>query len=139
MRVLIGALGLSLLAGCATSPVPVDEAEQAPASRVTGYQSEVTGGGHIVVTRDSGFPGGGCYATVYINGDPVARLNPKEKASFNVPSGEWMVGAALDGKALCGLNSERLEAEAMIKPGQTKTYRIHTSSNGDVSVKPTTF
>jgi len=138
MRILIGALGL-LLAGCATSPVPVNEAQQAPASRVTGYQAEVSGGGQIIVTRDSGFPGGGCYATVFINGEPVARLNPKEKAHFNVPAGEWVVGAGLAGTALCGMNAERLEAEAQIKPGQTKRFRVHTSSDGDVSVRPTTF
>ncbi|AGN81544.1 hypothetical protein N5K35_31725 [Pseudomonas sp. GD03651] len=139
MRILIGVVGLALLAGCATSPVPLTEAEQAPKSRVTGYQSEVGEGGRIIVTRDSGFAGAGCYATVFINGEPVARLNPKEKAYFNVPAGEWMVGAALEGKALCGMNAERLEAEALVKPGQTKKYRIYTSADGDVSVKPTTF
>lgn len=139
MQILIGAVAVAVLAGCATSPVPLSEAEQAPNSRVTGYQARVSEGGQIIVTRDSGFPGGGCYATVFINGEPVARLNPKEKAYFNVPAGEWMVGAALEGKALCGLNAERLEAEALIKPGQTKRYRIYTSADGDVSVKPTTF
>ena len=139
MRLLICALGLALLAGCATSPVPLNQAEQAPASRISGYQADISGGGQIIVTRDSGFPGGGCYATVFINGEPVARLNPKEKAHFNVPAGEWMVGAALEGKGLCGLNSERLEAEALVKPGQIKKYRIYTSADGDVSVKPTTF
>ncbi|AGZ34723.1 MAG: hypothetical protein ACOKSU_25970 [Pseudomonas sp.] len=139
MRILIVAASLAMLVGCATSPVPEGEAESAPGNRVTAYQAEVAEGGTIIVTRDSGFPGGGCFATVYLNGKPVARLNPKEKAHFNVPAGEWMVGAALDGKGLCGLNSERLEAEALIKPGQTKKYRVHTSANGDVSVKPTTF
>ncbi|BDM23610.1 3-isopropylmalate dehydratase [Pseudomonas sp. LRP2-20] len=130
---------MAFLAGCSTSPVPLNEATQAPASRVIGYQANISEGGQIIVTRDSGFPGGGCYATVYINGEPVARLNPKEKASFNVPAGEWMVGAALDGKALCGMNAERLEAEAQIKAGQIKRFRIYTSVDGDVSIKPTTF
>ncbi|MBH3342443.1 hypothetical protein I5O09_01670 [Pseudomonas parafulva] len=139
MKALTLALGLALLAGCATSPVPLSQAKQAPSDRVTGYQSSVAGGGQIIVTRDSGFPGGGCYATVFINGEPVARLNPKEKAYFSVPAGEWMVGASLEGKALCGMNAERLETEASIKPGQTKKYRIYTSGDGGVSVKPTTF
>lgn len=139
MRILIAGLALAALAGCATSPVSVNEAVPAPVERVTAYQKPVDGGGTIIVTRDSGFPGGGCFATVFLNGRPVARLDPKEKASFNVPAGEWMVGAALDGKALCALNPERLEAEALIKPGQTKRYRIYTSADGDVGVKPTTF
>lgn len=139
MRILIGAVGLALLAGCASSPVPLSQAVQAPAERVTAYQGAVSGGGTILVTRDSGYQGGGCYATVFLNGAPVARLSPKEKAAFNVPAGEWMLGAGLDGKALCGLNAERLEEEVIVKPGQTKKYRIYTSADGDVGVKPTTF
>jgi hypothetical protein len=139
MRFLISTIGLALLAGCATSPVPLNEAEQAPTDRVSGYQSKIDNGGQIIVTRDSGFPGGGCYATVFINGEPVAQLNPKEKAYFNVPAGEWTVGAALEGRALCGLNAERLEAEALIKAGQAKKYRIYTSPSGDVTVKTSTF
>ncbi|MFD2641868.1 hypothetical protein [Pseudomonas japonica] len=139
MRVLICALGLAMLAGCATSPVPVSEATPAPADRVSGYQAPVQGGGTIIVTRDSGFIGGGCYATVFLNGQPVAKLDPKEKASFSVPAGEWTVGAALEGKALCGLNAQRLEAEALVKSGQTKKYRVYTPTDGDVGILPTTF
>lgn len=139
MRIFIAGLALMVLGGCATSPVSVGEATPAPANRVSAYQKPVDGGGTIIVTRDSGFPGGGCFATVFLNGQPVAKLDPKEKASFKVPAGEWMVGAALEGKALCALNPERLEAEAIIRPGQTKKYRIYTSADGDVGVMPTTF
>ncbi|MBF8793490.1 hypothetical protein IRZ70_11810 [Pseudomonas monteilii] len=139
MRLLFGVMGLAVLAGCATSPVPLSQAVQAPAERVTEYQQPVKNGGAIIVTRDSGYQGSGCFATVFLNGNPAARLSPKETATFNVPAGEWMLGAGLDGKALCGLNAERLEAEVVIKPGQTKRYRIYTSADGDVGVKPTTF
>jgi len=139
MRILIGALGLVLLAGCASSPVPVDEARLAPSHRVTAYQDPVKQSGQIVVIRDSGYIGAGCYATVFLNGHPVARLNPSEKAYFNVPSGEWQIGAALDGKGLCGANAERLEVEAAIQPGQSKKFRIFTPSDGAVQVKSSTF
>jgi hypothetical protein len=139
MKLIVGAMAIAILTGCATSPVPSDEARLAPAARITDYQRKVEGGGQIVVTRDSGFSGGGCYATVFLNGKPVARLNPKEKAVFQVPSGEWLVGAGLEGQALCGINPERLETEVIIKPGQEKKFRIYTSGDGSVGVKPTTF
>lgn len=139
MRSILAASMLTLLVGCSTSPVTLNEAISAPAARVTGYQAAVDGGAKIVVIRDSGFSGGGCYATVFINGNPVARLNPKEKAEFNVSPGEWTLGAALQGSGLCGLNSERLETELSLKSGQTKTYRIYKPGDGDVGIKPTTF
>lgn len=139
MRILIGALAMVALAGCATSPVPFDEARLAPTERITGYQSAVEGGGTIIVTRDSGFIGGGCYATIFLNGKPVAKLNPKEKAIFQVPAGEWLLGAGLDGQALCGANPERLETDAPIASGQQKKFRVYTSGDGSVGVKPTTF
>ncbi|MEB0226248.1 hypothetical protein [Pseudomonas sp. 10S4] len=139
MKFFVGALAIVVLAGCATSPVPSSEALPAPAERVTDFQRKADGGGQIVVTRDSGFAGGGCYATVFLNGKPVARLNPKEKAVFQVPSGEWLVGAGLEGQALCGVNAERLETETIVKPGQEKKFRIYTSGDGSVGVKPTTF
>lgn len=139
MRILIGMVGLALLTGCVSSPVPVDKARLAPPDRVTAYQEQVNQSGQIVVIRDSGYFGSGCYATVFLNGHPVARLNPSEKAYFNVPAGEWQVGAALDGKGLCGANAERLEVEAAIQPGQSKKFRIFTPSDGAVQVKSSTF
>lgn len=139
MRILLGIVGMALLAGCASSPVPVDKARLASPNRVTAYQAQMNHSGQIVVIRDSGFFGSGCYATVFLNGHPVARLNPSEKAYFNVPAGEWQIGAALDGKGLCGANSERLEVEAAIQPGQSKRFRIFTPSDGAVQVKSSTF
>ncbi|HEN8714610.1 TPA: hypothetical protein U8203_005102 [Pseudomonas putida] len=139
MRILIGALGGALLAGCATSPVPLGEAVQAPSERVTGYQKPVEGGGTVIVVRDRGFVGSGCYATVFLNGKPVARLDTKEKASFYVPAGHWTLGARVDGEALCSLGNERLEDSVIVEPGQTKKYRIYTSSEGEVGIKASTF
>lgn len=139
MRILIGGLALAVLGGCASSPVPYGDASPAPAERVYAYQAAKNGNSNIMVTRDSGFVGAGCFATIFLNGKPVARLNPSERASFIVPAGEWTVGAGLDGKALCGANPERLETDLLIKPGQTKKFRVYTSTGGEVGVRPTTF
>ncbi|MFY1031817.1 hypothetical protein [Pseudomonas asiatica] len=139
MRILAGALGLALLTGCATSPVPLSEAIQAPSERVTGYQKPVDNGGTVIVVRDRGFIGSGCYTTVFLNGNPVARLDTQEKAAFYVPAGHWTLGAGVDGSALCSLGNERLEDAVIIEPGQTKKYRIYTSSEGEVGIKATSF
>lgn len=139
MKLIVGAVVVALLVGCATSPVPSDQATLAPAARVISYQRAIEGGGKIIVTRDSGYAGGGCYATVFLNGKPAARLDTKEKVVFQVPSGEWVIGAGLDGHGLCGINEERLETELVVKPGQEKKFRVFTSGDGSVGVKPTTF
>lgn len=139
MRMLFGAVGLAVLAGCSTTAVSVDEASPAPANRITGYQKPLADGGKIIVVRDSGFNGGGCYATVFLNGKAVAQLNPREKVEFYVAPGDWVLGAALDGGGLCALNPNRLETDLTIKSGQVKKYRVYKPGDGDVGVKPTTI
>lgn len=139
MRILIGAIAVALLAGCSTSPISADKARLAPAERVTGYQSSVEGGGKIIVTRDTGFIGGGCFAGIYLNGDRVAKLDPGEKAVFSVKSGEWIVGAGLEGSGLCAVNPERIEITESVGPGQTKKFRVYNPGDNSFRIAPTTF
>lgn len=56
------------LYGCATTPVPLSEARQAPADRVLAFQSiDGEKSATLTVIRDEGFTGGGCYYALYIN------------------------------------------------------------------------
>ncbi|EJK91517.1 putative lipoprotein [Klebsiella pneumoniae subsp. pneumoniae DSM 30104 = JCM 1662 = NBRC 14940] len=55
-----------------------------------------------------------------MNGERVAKLDPKEKATFYLSEGEWAVGANLEGKGLCSLNRERQERLFNIKAGEKK-------------------
>ncbi|MBL7231614.1 MAG: hypothetical protein JJK56_26935 [Pseudomonas sp.] len=140
MKLILGALVAALITGCATSPVPSDKARQAPSERVIGYQKPVPGGGSLIVTRDTGFQGGGCFATIFLNGAPVAKLDTGEKAVFEVPSGEWLLGAALDGSALCAANPERMETSVVLKQGLQKKFRVFIpAGGGSVAVQPTSF
>ncbi|WP_454551992.1 hypothetical protein [Klebsiella pneumoniae] len=79
------------------------------------------------------------YATVYLNGERVAKLDPKEKATFYLSEGEWAVGANLEGKGLCSLNRERQERFFNIKAGEKKAARVFTDANGDLDIRPTTI
>lgn len=139
MRILIGVAALALLAGCATSPVPNSQALKAPSDRLLAHQTELPDAGRITVIRDSGMLGGGCFATVFINGERAAKLNPKEKATFILPPGEWVIGAALEGAGLCGVNEKRTEAETQLKQGQDKFFRIFSTPDAGLDVRPTSL
>lgn len=58
MKLFVGALAVTLLAGCATSPVPSSEADPVPSSRLFAYQAPTQGDSSLIVTRDKGFVGG---------------------------------------------------------------------------------
>ena len=139
MRKTLTAMTLIALAGCATSPVPSAKAVKAPADRLLAYQSDLPNSGKITVIRDSGFLGGGCYATIFLNGDRAAKLDPKEKATFILPPGEWVVGAALEGGGLCGANEKRTETETILKRGQEKYFRVFSAPEAGLDVRPTSL
>ncbi|WP_318371062.1 hypothetical protein [Enterobacter sp.] len=125
------------LTACQTRPVSVYDAPTASQSRVFQYQK--TAPSTLVVIRDSGMLGSGCYASIFINGQIVAKLNPNEKASFQLDEGDWIIGASLDGLGLCGLNPPRIERETRTKAGETKVLRVSTGSSGFMDILPTTL
>ncbi|EFB4108331.1 hypothetical protein C0X82_000856 [Escherichia coli O53] len=137
-KMLLGAL-IILLSGCATTVVPPSAAISAPSDRVYKFQSYIDNSGKLIVVRDQGMVGGGCYATIYINGERVAKLDTKEKATFNIPVGEWAVGTNLEGKGLCDYSGERQERFITIKANETKAVRIFTDGDGNMDIRPTTL
>lgn len=140
MKKLIGAFALLLVAGCSTSPVSVDTADQAKAANVYAFQSKPAGpSGSLTVVRDSGFVGGGCDMGVYVDGRLVARIATKEKVTLLLPAGPKVVGAGIVGSGLCAANNDRREREISIRDGDRLNYRLFTSSNGDVDLLPTTY
>ena len=139
MRKILTGMVMIGLAGCATSPVPSTQAVNAPADRLLAHQADLTGAGKITVIRDSGFLGSGCYATIFLNGDRAAKLDQKEKATFILPPGEWVVGAALEGSGLCGANEKRTETETILKQGQEKYFRVFSAPEAGLDVRPTSL
>lgn len=140
MRILIGALALALLAGCATSPTPSSEARQAPASQLSAYQSKPSGPyGTLQVIRDSGHTGSMCSMAVFIDGRQAAKLDPGQKASFYLPPDSVSVGAAYTGSGICSMGADRIEREAIVKDGAIKKYRVFTGGDGQIDILPTTL
>lgn len=140
MRILVGGVFFAVLAGCATSPTPFSEARQAPASQLQAYQKKPSGEyGTLQVIRDSGHTGSLCLMAVFIDGKKVGTLDPGQKASFYLPPGSVLAGAAYTGTGICSMGAERVEREAVVRSGEAKKYRIFTGGDGQVDILPTTL
>jgi len=133
------ALFAALLAGCATSPVPIKNAIAVPPERVLAYQKDVPGTGTLSVTRDSGHTGSLCSVGLFVDGKVAALLKPGERVSLHVPAGSVVVGAAYQGSGICGMGADRQEREAIVSGGKVKNYRISTSGDGVLDILPTTL
>ncbi|WP_460104695.1 hypothetical protein [Pseudomonas sp. H1_D04] len=133
------ALFAALLAGCATSPVPIKNAVAVPPERVLAYQKDVPGTGTLSVTRDSGHTGSLCSVGLFVDGKVAALLKPGERVSLHVPAGSVVVGAAYQGSGICGMGADRQEREAIVSGGKVKNYRISTSGDGVLDILPTTL
>lgn len=132
MRLITTPLLLALLTGCATSAVTIDKAVPVPAERVLLKAADNTNA-KITIIRDSGFMGGGCYVDVYLNDSLAAKLDTAEKVTFNVMSGELILGSQSSGSALCNGASIR-HFETSIGQGQHKLYRVMTDQNGNPQI-----
>lgn len=132
------AFGL-VLTGCATTPVPAISAKEAPAERVLAFQSKPEGpSGKLIVTRDKGLLGGGCFYALSINGTVAARLDVGETSAFFVSPGEVLLRAGRDpqGKALCALSQDEwTQRETLIRNNETKYYRLSIDMNGKTDIQ----
>ena len=94
-----------VLVGCATTPVSPASATGVPAARLFAFQDPTPErNATIIVTRDSGFLGSGCFFSFTINGVHAARFDVGETARFYVPPGEVLLRNGRDqmGRGLAG-------------------------------------
>lgn len=127
-----------LVSGCATTPVPISAAKQAPTDRVLAFQ--IAAGDKtatVTVIRDEGFIGSACYYAVHINRVLAARLDVAEFARFYVEPGEILLRAGRDpeGGGLCGVDLDNwTQREAFLKPGEQKSFRLSIDLNGKLDI-----
>ncbi len=126
MRPLLVFTALLLLAGCSSWQPDAEDIEPVPAERVLAYQQPLENGGEVVVTRDFGLRGGGCYIAVLIDRQLAARIHVGEVVRFQVPAGARIVSIGTDplDDTLCGKLSLRREKLAQVQAGQTLEYRV---------------
>ncbi|MFK3794712.1 hypothetical protein [Pseudomonas sp. NPDC088444] len=129
MRILIGALAVALLAGCASTAIPVNQADPVPPDELYAFQVKPKGdSGKLTVVRDSGMVGSGCDIVVYIDGRRAAKVGTSQRASFYLPPGTTNVGAGLAGSGLCAGAAIRT-ISANVSSGKESLLRI----SGDMS------
>lgn len=122
------------LAACATTPVPLAQARPVPQDRLYAFQKPaVQDSAVLLVIRDKGFLGGGCYYALYINNKLAARFETEEKARFYVKPGEVLLRYGRDpkGRSLCGtLEKQWSTHETIMKPKEAKDFRLTIDQNG---------
>ncbi|OUL97895.1 hypothetical protein [Paraburkholderia hospita] len=133
------AVAFIFVAGCASEPIPATTAKEAPTSRLLAFQEKsAPNDGKLVVTRDIGFGGSGCFYAVAINGTLAARLDVGETSRFSISPGEVLlrVGRDPQGKGLCAFGkSEWTQRETVLRPGETKFFRLSIDVNGKTDIE----
>jgi len=128
----IAMLASAAFAGCSTTPTSIAEESGLPAERR--LLSEGIGDSAIIVVRDQGFMGAGCYFALYVNGQLAARMAPREMVQFRMPAGEALLGVGRDpqGQGLCSasLDGTLVQRETMLKAGETKRFRVALNASG---------
>ncbi|MGF6476633.1 hypothetical protein ABIE06_003481 [Pantoea dispersa] len=130
---LLAALSLS---GCATEAVLPSKAKQAPQERLYLFQKQSAEfNSKLIVVRDSGYLGSGCFTGVYINGQRAATLDPAEKATFFLKPGEVSVGIKGEGK-VCISDEVASMRDFNLTENGVKAIRLFASPSGNVDIKP---
>lgn len=129
------AVAIAILSGCATQAVLPNQAKLAPKERVFKYQSSQVNSAQLIIVRDSGFLGSGCYFGVYVDGERAASLNPGERVNFYLPAGEHNIAMKGEGK-VCIADEVPVGRDINLKPNQTKAVRLFADPSGNLDVKP---
>lgn len=123
------------LSGCATEAVLPSKAKMASLDRVYLYQNKTTEfNSTLVVVRDSGYLGSGCFSGVYINGKKSALLEPSEKAIFYLKSGEVSIGVKGEGK-MCISDVVPAMRDFNLDANGNKAVRLFSDLSGNVDIK----
>jgi hypothetical protein len=131
--------GAFIFAGCATTPIPSAQATPVPSERVLAFQNKSDSlNGALILTRDVGFHGGGCFNAFWINGTLAARFGAGETATFFVEPGEHVLRVGRDplGKGLCGTDSDRwTQRETTFRNNERKFFRLMLNPSGIIDIQ----
>lgn len=121
--VMLAALSLS---GCTSFRADSEHLKPVPAERLSAWQHTLAASSELVVDRDIGMLGGGCYVALMIDRQPAALLAVGEVASFHLPPGEHIVGITTDkqGGLLCSKGRLNRELRLQANPGERQHLRI---------------
>lgn len=121
--VMLVAVGLS---GCTSFRADTEHLKPVPAERLSAWQQTLATSSELVVDRDIGIMGGGCYVALMIDREPAALMAVGEVATFHLPPGEHIVGITTDkqGGMLCSKGRLDRELRLQTSAGQRQHLRI---------------
>ncbi|MEB0043175.1 MULTISPECIES: 3-isopropylmalate dehydratase [unclassified Pseudomonas] len=137
MRLICFAIPL-LLAGCSSFTADPDNVTQVPEDRLLAFQQPVEGGGQIIVNRDIGMLGGGCFLAFSIDRTVAARIGIGEEAHFQVPAGARIVGIGLDEQdtSMCSKGRLHRELAVQLQGSGSQHFRIVSDSVSGFGIVP---
>ena len=140
MRLICAVLPLLLLAGCSSWKAAPEDIRPVPAERLLGYQAPLSAGGELIVTRDFGGMGGGCYVAVLVDRTVAARIGVGEQVLFHVPTGTRVLSIGIDemDDTLCGMGRLRRELAVKVQPDSQQNFRIVSDNRKGFDILPVT-
>lgn len=137
MRAIFALLVPAMLAGCSSYRADPDQVRAVPVERLLAYQEPLAEAGQLVVNRDFGFLGGGCYVAVLVDRQVAARIGVGEVATFQVPPGERVIGIAADrdDPTLCGKGLLWRELVVPVAAGESRQLRIVSENRGGFAIR----
>ncbi|WNC08181.1 3-isopropylmalate dehydratase [Pseudomonas coleopterorum] len=133
--VMLIAVGLS---GCTSFRADSEHLKTVPADRLSAWQQPLTPSSELVVDRDIGIMGGGCYVALLIDREPAALMAVGEVATFHLPPGEHIVGITTDkqGGMLCSKGRLNRELRLQANPGERQHLRIVSEAKSGFGIVP---
>lgn len=140
MRQFLSVLPLVLLAGCSSFRPDAENITEVPSDRLLAFQEQQQSGGQLVVNRDMGLMGGGCYVAIEVDRKLAARIGMAEVARFQVPAGTRVLGLTLDplDDTLCGRGRLHKELAVKVTPGSVQYFHIVSENQGGFDLRPDT-
>jgi hypothetical protein len=126
MRVFWVMLVAVALSGCTSFRADTEHLKPVPAERLSAWQQTLATSSELVVDRDIGIMGGGCYVALMIDREPAALMAVGEVATFHLPPGEHIVGITTDkqGGMLCSKGRLDRELRLQTSAGERQHLRI---------------
>jgi hypothetical protein len=121
-----------LLAGCATQNQRHVEIHDVLSSTTFANQDTADGDATLNIVREQGLWGGGCSSAIYLDDKVVADMEIGQQLVLHVPSGTRKLSMMSHGAC----SGERLDADASVGQGETKTFTIPASGEGLAAQAP---
>jgi hypothetical protein len=125
------------IAGCASTPIPNEEAQPVPGKQIlqTDLLVKKDNTGKVIIKRDSGFVGSMCLSRVYVDGKELADLDPAQKIEIYPTVGSHIFSTKPRGICAGGIK----ELEGKVAKDGALIYRIGYGAGGDHGIYPTAF